>query len=115
METQYEEMGIRIRNKRKSLKMKQLKLAELLGISNNHMSSIENGKVAPSLDIFINICKSLEIRPDYLLLGTMHCDDVPMNILDKLLLCCSSDRKLAYDFIELLVQRNVENHTDTDL
>lgn len=112
MENLYREMGTRIKARRKSLKIKQLTLAEMLGISNNHMSSIENGKVVPSLDIFVNICKSLGLRPDYLLLGTMYSDDVSMNIPDKLRLCSPADLMLANDFIELLVARNKDIHTD---
>ena len=36
------------------------------------MSSIENGRQKPSLDIFIRICDLLNVTPDYLLLGSMH-------------------------------------------
>ena len=44
MEQQYKEMGNRIQVRRKELRIKQAELAEALDISNNHMSSIENGK-----------------------------------------------------------------------
>lgn len=44
MEFQYKEMGTRIKVRRKELKIKQAELAEALEISNNHMSSIENGR-----------------------------------------------------------------------
>ena len=46
-------MGNRIKIRRKELRIKQAELAEKLNISNNHMSSIENGRQKPSLDIFI--------------------------------------------------------------
>lgn len=111
MEFQYSNMGIRIRIRRKELKIKQAELAEILGISNNHMSSIENGKQKPSLDTFIRICKCLSVSPDYLLLGAMHAQNVPQDIIDKLHLCSPSDVQLAKDFIELLVNRNSANHT----
>lgn len=68
MEQQYKEMGNRIQVRRKELRIKQAELAEALDISNNHMSSIENGKQKPSLDIFVGICKHLDVTPDYLLL-----------------------------------------------
>lgn len=77
MELQYIEMGMRIKHRRKELKMKQADLAEVLCISNNHLSSIENGKQKPSLDIFVNLCDHLHVTPDYLLLGTMHAYNVP--------------------------------------
>ena len=45
MELQYIEMGMRIKLRRKELKIKQTDFAETLGISNNHLSSIENGNL----------------------------------------------------------------------
>ena len=106
MKFQYKEMGNRIKVRRKELKIKQAELAESLEISNNHMSSIENGRQKPSLDIFIGICRCLNVTPDYLLLGTMHAYNVPQDILDNLRLCSQSDIQLARDFVELLVKRN---------
>lgn len=106
MKFQYIEMGNRIRIRRRELKLKQSELAEALNISNNHMYSIENGIQKPSLDIFIGICKYLNVTPDYLLLGTMHAYNIPQDIFDKLRLCSQSDVELAKDFIELLVKRN---------
>ena len=54
MESQYTEMGRRIKLRRKELKIKQSEMAEALNVSNNHISSIETGKQKPSLDIFIS-------------------------------------------------------------
>ncbi|MED9968150.1 MAG: helix-turn-helix transcriptional regulator [Blautia sp.] len=99
-------MGNRIKIRRKELRIKQAELAEKLNISNNHMSSIENGRQKPSLDIFIQICNLLSVTPDYLLLGSMHAYNIPQDIIDKLRLCSPSDVELAGDFIELLVKRN---------
>ena len=99
-------MGYRIKIRRKEFRIKQAELAEKLNISNNHMSSIENGRQKPSLDIFIQICNLLSITPDYLLLGSMHAYNIPQDIIDKLRLCSPSDIELAGDFIELLVKRN---------
>lgn len=99
-------MGNRIKIRRKELRIKQAELAERLNISNNHMSSIENGRQKPSLDIFIQICNLLNVTPDYLLLGSMHAYNIPQDIIDKLRLCNQSDIELAGDFIELLVKRN---------
>ena len=46
--------------------MKQSQLAEAVGVNSNHISSIEHGKVAPSLECFVKICDTLKITPDYL-------------------------------------------------
>lgn len=106
MNKQYIEMGNRIKIRRKELCIKQSELAELLGISNNHMSSIETGRQKPSMDTFIGICEKLRVTPDYLLLGNMHAANIPQDISDKLRLCSQSDIELAKKFIELLVERN---------
>lgn len=100
------DMGKRIKLRRKELNIKQTELAETLGISNNHMSSIETGKQKPSLDIFVNICTQLNVSPDYLLLGTMRAYNVPQDISEKLRLCSQPDIELVRDFIDILIQRN---------
>ena len=99
-------MGNRIKTRRKELHIKQAEFAERLNISNNHLSSIENGRQKPSLDTFIKICNLLNVTPDYLLLGNMHAYNLPQDIIDKLRLCTQADIELARDFIELLVKRN---------
>ena len=76
-------MGNRIKIRRKELRIKQAELAERLNISNSHMSSIENGRQKPSLDIFIRICDLLNVTPDYLLLGSMHAYNIPQDIIDS--------------------------------
>lgn len=50
-EQQFSMMGNRIRLCRKELSLTQIKLAELLDISSNHMSGIENWK-SISLNFF---------------------------------------------------------------
>ena len=114
MDFHYQNMGMRIKTRRKELKIKQAELAESLGISNNHMSSIENGRQKPSLDTFIGICRCLSVSPDYLLLGAMHAYNVPQDILDQLRLCSPPDIELAKEFIELLVKRNAVNQKKND-
>lgn len=102
----YVEMGNRIRVRRKELNLKQGELAGLLSISNNHMSAIESGKQKTSIDTFLNLCEALKVTPDYLLLGSMHANNISKDITDKLRLCSPSDLALAERFIELLVDRN---------
>ncbi len=114
MEIHYQSMGIRIKTRRKELKIKQADLAESLGTSNNHISSIEGGKQKPSLDILVGICSCLNVSPDYLLLGAIHAQNVPKDIYDKLQLCSPEDIVLAKEFIELLVKRNSTSQKKND-
>ena len=101
----YEELGLRIKNRRKELQIKQAKMAEDLNISNNHLSSIEHGRQKPSLDFFVRICSYLKVSPNYLLFGSIHSYNLPQNTLDKLKLCDPSDLYLANQIIELMVDR----------
>lgn len=103
------DMGNRIRLRRNELKLKQSELAEQIDISTNHMSSIETGKQMPSMDIFIKLCEALRVTPDYLLLGSMHANNIPLNIAEKLQLCSQEDIELAKNVVELLVDRNKTN------
>ena len=102
----YKEMGQRIKFRRKEMRMKQAELAERIDISNNHISSIENGKEKPSLDLFISLCEELHVTPDYLLLGSMHANNIPLDIVDGLRLCSQDDIELTRQFVELLIRRN---------
>lgn len=109
MNNQFIEMGNRIKSRRKELRIKQAELAEILGISNNHMSSIETAKERPSMEIFIRICEELKVTPDYLLLGIMHANDIPQNITDNLRLCRKEDVELTHHIVNLMVERNREH------
>lgn len=99
-------MGKRIRLRRRELGLTQNRLAELLEISNNHLSAIENGREKPSLEKFVTLCELLKTTPDFLLLGILHSCNVSQNISDNLLLCNAEDIKLAGQIVELLVARN---------
>lgn len=114
MDYQYKEMGNRVKIRRNELKIKQTELAERLGISNNHMSSIENGRQKPSMDIFLKICLELNTTPDYLLLGVVHSYNIPKDIQEKLRLCNQTDIELARDIVELLVKRNSSAHSNNN-
>lgn len=106
LEQKYVDLGNRIKIRRKELRIKQNELAEQLKISNNHISSIENGREKPSLEILLRICEKLYVTPDYLLLGSIHSNNIPQNIADSLRLCCDDDVELTRQFVEILVKRN---------
>lgn len=110
MDFDYTNMGARIKLRRTELKIKQAKLAEWVDISNNHMSSIETGHQKLSMDTFIQICNALKVTPDYLLLSSMHGKNLPEDITAKLQLCSQKYIELADGIIELLVQRNQNEH-----
>lgn len=109
MNIEYRIIGNRIQQRRKELGLKQYDLAEQLNISNNHLSSIETGREKPGLETLLHICDALHVTPDYLLIGNMHANDIPQDILEGLRLCSKEDLQLARSIIELLVERNQGN------
>ncbi|MCD7883512.1 MAG: helix-turn-helix domain-containing protein [Lachnospiraceae bacterium] len=62
-------LGQRIREIRQSLGLSGEKLAEQLNISPEYLRQIESGKSGKvvSLPLFVSICNTLQISPDYLL------------------------------------------------
>lgn len=54
-ESEWREIGERIKRRRKSCGLKQSELAEAIDISATHMSSIENGRQHPSIYALIRI------------------------------------------------------------
>lgn len=106
MNLDYSVLGKRIASRRMERRIKQNALAENIHISNNYLSSIERGKERPSLEIFVDICRELEVTPDYLLLGVMHPCDIPANIFDQLRLCSEEDIALVAKIVEFMVEKN---------
>ena len=80
-------LGIRVMQKRKEKGMTQEVLSEKIGISKNHLSSIERGIYIPTTKCLINICNILGGTPDYYLIGSIS--PVDENETIKLLKKCS--------------------------
>lgn len=64
----YKEIGLRIKQKRKSLNLTQLQLAEKVNLTESSISRYESGKIATMPTSTINkICSVLHIEPSELL------------------------------------------------
>ena len=64
----YEEIGFKIKQKRKSLNLTQLELAEKVGLTESSISRYESGKIATMPTSTIKrICNVLNIEPSELL------------------------------------------------
>lgn len=61
--------GKRLLDRRKSLKVTQQDLAGALGVTPQHISLIEQGKVTPSLNLVAGLAKELGVTTDYLISG----------------------------------------------
>lgn len=106
MEINRKEFGKRIAKRRKSLGMNQDDLADMLNISNNHLSSIECGHSVPSLERFCKICGALNVTPDYLLLGDMRSNNVAQDVVDILRLC--TDEQIS--FVQKIARLVLDSH-----
>ena len=63
------EFGERMQEARKLAGMTQEELADMLGIDKNHVSRLERGAKACSIDILVEISAALRVSTDYLLTG----------------------------------------------
>lgn len=72
MEDLLNQIGNRILNRRKQLRMTQEELSEKAGITPQTVSSAELGKKALRPENIIRICSALAISTDYLLLGEVN-------------------------------------------
>ncbi|MCR5585743.1 MAG: helix-turn-helix domain-containing protein [Lachnospiraceae bacterium] len=63
------DIGQRIRKVRIDHEMKQKELAELLGVTLNHISHVESGIKPASLDLLADIAVFLNVSLDYIVLG----------------------------------------------
>lgn len=60
------DIGKKVKTLRISHDLYQSELAERVGVTQTHISDIENGKKTPSLDLIIKISNSLGCSVDYL-------------------------------------------------
>lgn len=61
------QLGRRINSARKDRGMTSDKLAEACHINPTYLRQIESGMKAPSLPLFIEICRALKVSPNYML------------------------------------------------
>lgn len=69
MSISMDNIGSRIRNRRKELKMTQTDVYKKCGITSGALSQIENGIRVPSAIIFYSISQALRCSMDYLMTG----------------------------------------------
>lgn len=64
-----EEIGLRVKKRRKQLAMTQECLAEQLGISVKHLSEVERGLAGLSIENLIKLSNALKLSLDYIIKG----------------------------------------------
>lgn len=86
-------LGKRIQEIRKSKKLTQEKLAELVGLDISSISNIENGKYYPTAENLDKILNILEIEPTELFSFTHHNDNEKM--IHEMLLAMKNNKNLT--------------------
>lgn len=76
MDTQLQQIGKRLYERRKQLRMTQDELTEQADVTGQTISTAELGKKAMRADTIIRVCKALDISADYLLFGTISAQDM---------------------------------------
>lgn len=104
-------LGARIMQRRKELGIKQSELAEMLGVSDNQTSNIENGKSFPKLNNFISLCNILNCNADYLLSGVLK-SSIDENILDMIAYLTIEEQKTLWQLLDCYIHRNRNNDTN---
>ena len=98
-------LGSRIMQRRKQLRIKQSELAEMLGVSDNQISNIENGKSFPKLNNFILLCNILNCNADYLLSGILK-NSIDENLIDMIACLSIEEQKTLWELIDCYIHRN---------
>ena len=84
----YMKIGDRIRECRKTNGLTQEELAELLGVSSNTVSSMENGQQNFKIDKLSQLARVFDVTTDYLLYGKVECsykENSDDNVIEQLM------------------------------
>lgn len=106
MNIDYKAIGVRVKGKRVQKAISQYELANIIGVSNPHISNIERGKTKVSLPTLIDIANALETTLDELV-----CDNVSQTkdifikeIADEMETCSTEEIRIVTDVVKALIK-----------
>lgn len=76
------EIGKRVHDFRIENRYTQAQFAEMMDVSVNFLSEIENGKKGMSQETICKLCNHFHISADYLLFGTIPSPGAPKSLID---------------------------------
>ena len=98
-------LGENIRTARKSKNLTIETLSELVGISESFLGTVERGESSISIETLINLCQTLNVSADYLVLDGKDNKPSPSDAKDTLftMLRNASDAELNFliDYVKL--------------
>lgn len=100
------EIGQRVRDCRLDAGYTQAQCAEIMDISINFLSEIENGKKGMSQETIYKFCKNLEISADYILFGSQQ-KKLPYTLIQTVNTLSSEQLNTLSEYITAL--RNMRN------
>ena len=92
------DVGERVRECRLRAGYTQAQCAEIMDISINFLSEIENGKKGMSQETIYKFCKNLEISADYILFGSQH-SKLPNNLIATVNTLSDEELVILSDYI----------------
>lgn len=108
MDLDYEKIGQRIAKRRKTLKLKQAELSEMVDISTSYMSSIERAKSIPSTEVVMRLAAALDTTPDEFLVGSSrHTGERWRDVSEKLRPLDESQLELVSQFIDWVCDKAI--------
>lgn len=95
------DMGQRIMNRRKSLRMTQEELAEKLGVSTQMISNLELGKKAIRPENLAKVCEVLELSADFVLTGANTHTAID-TVAEKLVQLTKEELQIVSDMVDYM-------------
>lgn len=102
------EFGSRVMQRRKKLNIKQSELAEIMNVSDNQISNIENGKSFPKLNNFLLLCNVLDCNADYLISGIAR-ETIDKNIIDMVSTLTIEEQKILWNLLDCYIHKTDVN------
>lgn len=102
-------IGKNIQGFRHKAGLTQAELAEKVDVTNTHISHIETGDGAMSLDSLLAIAAALNTTPDYLLLGNIDLEPnrAAQIFMDKTKDCTSEELEYIFRMIDVAAQYKI--------
>lgn len=102
-----EEFGRRLRKVRQEMELTPQQVASSCGVSTVFINQVEMGNRLPSLTVFANICKTLQISPAYLLGNELKIEATECGWNELARIQCdmtAKSQKLAMDVMSILIR-----------
>ena len=115
MKLQRGQLGGSIKKARNNKNLTQEELAELVGVTTEHIQQVESERRNPSSDLLLTIADTLDMSLDALLANN---DDYAQELKKKINLglnhCSTRDMEIAYTTIEAMREQEDETEDEDD-